>query len=231
MTTKLSEDEKVYQHESFGLAGMHRMAGNVGRLFGSSLENHYSSIRIRVHEAECYHQYGRDRYFPRKEIIEFEFSAVQFAEFVTTSNSGVGIPCTIRRVMGKGRESPPSETSVEAAKVRESFREKMDALAKGMQKGRARAKELLAQKSLKVDERKELADLLDKMFMEVESNTPFMLDQFEEAADRIVGAAKAEVDAFVTQHVMSEGYKSLISKSQEEASATPALPPAPEAKK
>lgn len=218
MSNKLHDDEKVYEHPSYATIGISRIVGNVGKLFGSSLENHYSSIRIRIHESECIHSLGHDRYYPKKEIIEIELSAVQFAEFVTTSNAGVGVPCTIRRMHGKRVEDPPTDVMAEATKIRETFQERMKELANELKTKRKRVDELLAQKVLKVDDRKELASLMHQVMQEVQDNAPFMASQFEEAAERMVGAAKAEVDAFVTHHIMAEGYKSLVSKLEEEKS-------------
>lgn len=210
--TKLTEDEQVFEHESYGTVGISRIVGNVGKLFGSSLENHYSSIRLRIHRAECYHSLGTDRYFNREKLIEVELSAVQFAEFITTSNVSIGVPCTIREFDGKHLPDPPSDVAAEATKIREAFAAKMVSFAAELKESRKRIKELLGQKNLKVSEREELSRLLDRVLMEVESNTPFMASQFEEATEKMAAAAKAEVDAFVTHNVIAEGYKSLVQK-------------------
>lgn len=209
---KLTEDEQVFEHESYGTVGFSRIVGNVGKLFGSSLDEHYSSIRIRVHRAECYHNLGTDRYFNREKLIEIELSAVQFAEFITTSNVSSGVPCTIREFNGKDVPDPPSDMAAEATKIREAFAEKMVNFAATLKEDRKRVKELLSQKNLKVADREELAHLMDRVLMEVESNAPFMASQFEEATEKMTTAAKAEVDAFVTHNVMAEGYRSLTSK-------------------
>ena len=59
---KLHEDEKHFEHESYGMLAFSRITGNSGRLFGSSLPNQGTSIRLRIAQGMRRHALGQDWY-------------------------------------------------------------------------------------------------------------------------------------------------------------------------
>ena len=71
---------------------------------------------------------------------------------------------------------------------------------------------LLEKKSLNKADREEILKKFYMVMMQVKQNVPFMLEQFEEATGKVVTHAKAEVDAFMTHNVMSEGLRALADK-------------------
>lgn len=207
----MSDKEHRETHPSYGMVGISRVSigGSAKmRLFGSSLDRHYSTIRLRIHEAERIHSLGQDRFHARRCVVEIEMSAAQFAEFVTTPNVGDGVPCTIRYVNNERIADPPDGPRVEAEMVREGFDENVRKVA-----ARLDALMKMAAKLEKVApsaaDRKEIAHEIRMARQEIASNLPFMLNQFEEATTRITTAAKAEVEAFVTHAVLSTGLDTL----------------------
>ena len=104
------DDEKVFSHESYGMVQFSRITGRSGRLFGSSLPDQGSFIRLRVVRADRRHHLGRDWYHGESKVLfEADLSNVQFAELITTMNHGQGAPCTLRFCDGKPMEKPPEE--------------------------------------------------------------------------------------------------------------------------
>lgn len=209
----MSDDEVVDKHPSFGMARFTRCQGSPGRLFGSSLERHYSFIKLTVTEAECIHSLGHDRFHAGRILVQVDLSPAQFAELLTTMNVGDGAPCTLRYVAGKRIDPPPEETKLEAEKVRDSFKASLTSLVNTIEADRGELKTMLAKKSLTVDDRQRIEWMLGRVHQAVKANVPFMLDQFEEAADRIVTHAKAEVDAFATHAVMAAGVKAIAARN------------------
>ncbi len=208
---EMSTKEHKETHPSYGMVGISSVS--IGgrskmRLFGSSLDRHYSTIRLRICAAERHHSLGYDHFYAGECVAEVEMSAAQFAEFVTTPNVGSGVPCTIRYLNGTQVEDPPDGPKVEAEMVREGFDEnvkkvasRLDTLTKMVAK--------MEKASPTAAERKAIVEEVRMARQEIASNLPFMLHQFEEATTRITTAAKAEVEAFVTHAVLSTGLDTL----------------------
>ena len=197
------------EHESFGLIAISRVSGG-RRLFGSHLEQHQHFISLTISRAKVIHGLSYDRYHPTRELIEINMSAAQFAEAITSLNSGVGATCTITDVDRVPMEGVPEEAQAEHRKIREGFEAKLaDTVAeldkacedfqtlldnpKGISKGRAR----------------EMMKHLEHARMEIKNNTPFMVDQFRESADRVVTSAKAEIEAFALSVLHRAGMAAL----------------------
>jgi hypothetical protein len=217
------DEESRETHPAYGMIGFSRVTnGGVytkHKLFGSSLDNHPTTIRLQIKHAERQHGLGHDRYYAKGKIVEVELSAGQFAELLTTMNMGDGVPCTIRYADGKPIEEIPAQR-MEVERVREGFEKDMKRVGKKLRTFMDSAKETLAKKNLTKDDREQLMSQLRMFVQEMESNVPFALTSFEEATDKVVNHAKAEVDAFMTTAVMNAGFKSLALQGGE-------IPPVP----
>jgi hypothetical protein len=195
------EDDLIDRHESFGMIGFNRIyGGGKRRLFGSPLRDHGSSMILRIHTAHRRHGLSEDRAFADKQLIEVELSSAQFAALLTTLNHGDGVPCTLKRFDGKQIEEPPDE-EIEVDRIREGFVARMSRFKQYVAKQRKRVDDLVAQGKTTKGVLKEIQSALEQIEQEVESNIPFTLDQFEEATEKIVTTAKAEVDALTALRV------------------------------
>ena len=205
--------EETEEHESYAMVQFSRRHGDPGRLFGSSLKSHESHVTLKVARAKRIHSLGYDRFHAgtRGDIVELDLSAAQFAELLTTMNVGSGVPCTLRYIEGKRIQDPP-DMKLEVEKVQDSFKQDMKDLAEKCDKDVADVTALLEKKSLNKADREEILKKFYMVMMQVKQNVPFMLEQFEEATGKVVTHAKAEVDAFMTHNVMSEGLRALADK-------------------
>lgn len=229
MAVKLNPDEEHEDHESYGLISFSRRTGNPGRLFGSSLQTHEAYITMAVRKGTRISENGHDRYYGniRGDIIEVDMSAAQFAELLTTMNVGMGVPCTVRRVSGKQLEAPP-ETKLEVEKARSEFKRKMGRISQVFTDKRKEAASLLDKKTLTKADKEAILAVLSKVEMEIAHNLPYALDMFEEAAEKVVVHAKAEIEAITTHNVIAEGVRSLAERM---GNNTPQLPAGDETKK
>ena len=50
--------------------------------------------------------------------------------------------------------------------------------------------------------------------MQIRSNVPFVLESFQEATEKVVTHAKAEVEAFTTTRVMAAGVKAIQGQNE-----------------
>jgi len=206
------DDDQEFKHASYGMMQFNRSSGSRGtRLFGSSLKEHYNTVRLRIGSGMLIHGLNHDRYFGSMcgEYIEVELSAAQFAEVLTTMNQGSGIPCTIRYFDGQRVEDPP-EIETEVERIKSSFDGSLKGMVKRMRETKAKIEEITKSASAKA--RDEIRRSLDFMIMQLESNVPFIVDQFNEASSKVVTAAKHEIDAFMQHAIAITGLEGLAAR-------------------
>lgn len=209
--------EKEETHPSYVMVGFSRISGHPGPMFGSSIENHHTFIRLHVARASVQHDLGRDWYHSEhRPIIEVDLSASAFAELLTTMNVASGVPGTMRSFDGK-RVEEPKWIKLESKKVRDAFRDDMEQIAEKAKKLQHDVEQLLAKKNLTQADRNLVSEAMRMIVQQIGSDAPFMLKQFEEAAEKVVAAAKAEVDSFMTHAITAAGMKALDMAPQTES--------------
>ena len=199
---------KNSSHESYGMIGVSRVTcrPNVN-LFGSSIK-HSNTVRLRIKKAEVIIDLHTDWYGGKKELIEVELSPTQYAEMLTSMNIGDGVPCTIRHINRDRMADPPE------VKQRQIFEEEFEKdvhKIKEVCKDNAKeiSKILLKKGSITVVERKKIDVMVKMLLQDVNSNLPFIQRSFNESIDKTILEAKGEVEAFVTNKVLSLGIKGL----------------------
>ena len=203
-------NSKETTHPAYGIASFHRICGNAGNLFGSSVDcDHYVEMEISSGveiESDSYHSY-----LPTgKPHIRVAFSPAQFAELITSMNIGFGVPCTIKEIAGERIDRIPDEIHVnELDRQKDNFKQQMKELSENLHKAQNRIKELLSLPRLTKEQKDELRNVLYKGIQDIDSNIPFYMELFDEATDNIIQEAKAEIDATVHNCVLNAGIKAL----------------------
>ncbi|CAE7860177.1 unnamed protein product [Symbiodinium microadriaticum] len=182
------------------MIGAYRTQGGDGKLFGSSI-NHMHSIRISIKRAEKHRDLNEDRYYGKEQLVEVELSPSQFAQFITSMNIGDGVPCTLRRVAGKGMEPCPEVNERET--FEKEFKEKIAELTVKMDEIVAQVKEVFEKKNVNKGDRAKVLHDLQMLMQELQLNLPFVQSQFNEAMDKTVREAKGEFEAFMAQRMNS----------------------------
>lgn len=205
------DDEVTYEHPSYGMISFNRVT-NSGQqvLFGSPINRHYSSVRLRIHQGRRRHHLKHDRFSAAEmaPFVDVEMSAAQFAEAITNMNAGDGVPCTIRSVNGRMVEDPPL-TPLEVEKIRQSFAEDMKDLGNMLARSIERADELLKKKSLTKQDKEEIIAELRLASSHFASNKKFAVDSFQEATEKIVTSAKVEIEATFQTMIRNAGINAL----------------------
>lgn len=199
-------------HPAYGMAVFSRasIGGLKGknRLFGSSIDS-LNIISLTICEAEIYHRLGSDHFMGNKEIIRVDMTEHQFAQLLTTMNSGDGVPVTIAHVNGK-RTPPLPDTKVEAAKIVDKFRENIEKWKKQLTTTTVEVEAILAKKgALTIEEKKRVVELTSDLVQKIENHSSFLLDQFDESVSGVIGQAKAEVEGFVNAAIQKTGLQAL----------------------
>ena len=207
-----SDNETIFEHESYVLVNFSRTHGSPGPLFGSALEQHGTFITLKVSKGVRIHDnnHGYDRYFGSMsgDILEIAFSASQFAELLTTMNVGCGVPGTLRRFQNKGVPTPPA-TPTETSKIQENFDRRIKDLTGSTKKLEKDIEELLASTELSKKDIEAIRGKVRSLTREVCDNAPYMIESFAEAVEKTVTSAKTEIDSFYTTAVMGAGLKAL----------------------
>lgn len=197
-------------HESFGLLQISRVQSTGTRLFGSHLEGHSHYIVLNVHRAVISHGLSSDRQHPTNQLIQISMSGAQFAEAITSLNSGVGAPCTIERVLGTPMESVPTEAQPEHRKIRDGFENNIAEKTENLRKLHGEMEEIIATgKTISKSRAKEMLWVVNRAWKLLDDSAPFVIDQFRRSADRVVTSAKADVEAFASHVLQRTGMAAL----------------------
>lgn len=197
------------EHPSYGMISFSRTTGGNPNMFGSDIE-HSNKITVRIAHGIRDRGYSRDWYHSKGGIVEVDMTYHQYAEAISSMNMGDGVPCTIRRIQGKGviEECPPQV--IETEKVNAELEKAIQAATSALDASLAMSKaQLESSKPPTKKERQELFDALEKARRELNSNIPFIQDSFKENMDGVVLDAKMNVEAFVANKIHSLGLKGL----------------------
>jgi hypothetical protein len=179
-------------HPAFGLIGASRVRSNATTLFDSDIV-HHNTVLVRIKAASRKRDLHRDWIYGNKEYIEVELSEAQWASFVSSMNSGDGVPCTVRHRDGEVMPSFPHdprlgysirEAKEAAATAFEDIKEAMDAFDALDPKSPAAV-------------RREAVSRLRSTIRNAESNVTFAGKSLVEMTENVVQRARADVEAFV----------------------------------
>lgn len=203
----MKNEEKKYEHPSFGMLSLSRIHGKSGYLFGSEIQSD-NFIELTLSEGEMNRELSNDWFFARKPLFKVKMSANQFSELITTLNVGSGVPVTIEEVLGERIEQC---TDMESKKTytHNQFRQRMAELMVDINKRWKQAEKIIDKKTLTKDDQRELKLFYDKLTTEVKSNIPFFVKCFQEVMDKVVLDAKTEIDSALLRVVVDAGIKAL----------------------
>ena len=200
----LERIEEVKEHPSFGLVGLsRRTSSGVTPLFGSNIQ-HQHTITLTIKRAENNRHLNRDWFHGREQLIEIELSGSQFSELITSFNMGDGVPCTIRQIGNKSLPDPPYENPIDI--FQKEFASKMNNLGIECQSLIEDCLKMLKEKATigKAD-RDFIAKSIASLMQQIQSNVPFVAEQFNESMNKTVSQAKTEIETFVTNKMISIG--------------------------
>jgi hypothetical protein len=198
---------KRYSHPAMVTVSFHRVQGQTS-LFGSTIK-HNNYVTLSIQRAELNRSLSSDwihaSHIP---LIEVDLSPYQFAELITTLNTGSGIPGTLKSLQGEHFESPELPTKAQHFKeeMTEAFKKNLKDLLDAQKEVKA---SLSDDKPLGKRKREEILYKIDSLERLVQSTLPFILDRFSEQMENTVTEAKSAVDAFVNHTIVETGLEAL----------------------
>ena len=201
--------EPRIEHPSFGVVTVHRTTcrGKGMHLFQSPLQ-HSHIISLAIHGASNQRQHNRDWVMPEEQHVQVYMSMSQFGQMISSAGQGEGTPCTIARLNGVGIPSLRGEGT------RETFEGEIKSACKKVgnlaSETERKAIELLSKKTITKGDVRELLEGIAKVSMELQSNLPFIQEQFDNAMDKSLNVAKTEIEHFAAEALRRAGIKSMI---------------------
>lgn len=178
-------------HPAWGLVGASRVQSSPpgASLFDSEIR-HQHYVIVRLSTASRRRDLNRDWTHAEKQIVEIAMSEAQWASFVSSMNTGDGVPCTITRRELEAVPGVPDES-----RLAESMSEVRDAGEQAVAKVRE-AFATYEEKHTKGNLRS-LGFAIDNM----PANMEFAAKSLTEHAENIVQKARADIEAMVLAKV------------------------------
>jgi len=182
-------------HPSYGTISFNQAQGGKNALFGSSIK-HNNVIILKICHAEKHRSNATDYVFSRGTIVEAYMSATQFADAITGHGSGGEAPVTLQFTEKDGRIDQPLFDN-KREQFEAEFTKRAGEIIKRIEETISKAKDKRAPQWLVHDME------ITKGWLQ--SNIPFLAEQFAEEMDKTVTEAKAEVEAYISGKVLQTG--------------------------
>lgn len=185
-------------HPAWVLVGASRVSHSPpgGVLFDSDLR-HQHYVVVRVRRATRKRDLNRDWKYGRETIVEFSMSEAQWASFVSSMNSGDGVPATL--VWDATQDNPEVPAMPFAPRLQVSMDEVHGAAAAAQ----AKVEEAFAAYA----EKKNAANLraLEIAIGHMTPNMDFAAQSLSEHAENVVQRARVDIEAFMMQRAQQLG--------------------------
>jgi hypothetical protein len=178
-------------HPAYAQIGASRSQGGQTVLYGSDfVHNGYMSVRI--YPSQKQRSLSRDWFSASvTPYIEVMMTEAQWATFVSTPNSGMGVPCTMSYRNGEQIPAIPEPV------------DRVEQFSGEMSKTQAAALRYCEEMSATIEElpvaeknKKALRSRLHMIQMTIDKNVPFVAKQFSEHVEKTAERAKIEVHAY-----------------------------------
>lgn len=217
MQPKLVKENKLhgdtYQHPAFGQITVSRVSGSMN-LYGSELQ-HRGFVSIRIHTSELVRNLHQDWHHPREAFVEVALSEHQWAAFVSSFQSGSGVPCTIRsgpKDLSNWERKPEITLMNKHEMAQKELKDSAKDLTERMEKGLAALSALAEGKgAVSKTEFKTILKDLGLATGAVVHNLPFHVEQHKEMMENHVQAARSEVEGMLSHVVRQAGLEHLQS--------------------
>jgi hypothetical protein len=185
-------------HPAWVVVGASRVSHSPpGAVLFDSDVRHQHYVVVQVSEAGRNRSLHQDRVRDGKKIVEFSMSEAQWASFVSSMNSGTGVPATLN--FRESADDPQVPGMPYDPRLAESLNEVRDAATE--------ASEKVAQAFAAYKEKKTVGNLrhLEATIANMPSNVEFAAKSLSEHAENVVQRAKADIEAYVVNKASQLG--------------------------
>lgn len=194
------------QHPSFAVAVVNRVTTTGAVMFQSDVV-HREFIRLTIHTASRVRDLNHDWVHPEKEVVEIRMSLAQWGSLISSMGIGSGVPVTLVWTQQDGKiEEPAWEprmaenvTEVKAAigNMLSHSRENLATLVDAIEQKRG-AKAI-----------RDALRMLSISLEYAEGNSEFAIKTLTDAAERVVGQARSDIEASILAALAATGAQSI----------------------
>jgi hypothetical protein len=201
-------NRETESHPAYGVAVITLPNSSSGQSMFGSETKHRQTVCISVFQADVERSLSNDWTHQRGLICEFEMTHSQFASLITNPGNGCGVPVTLQRHRGGPIiDCPmilPNATTNDTFKneIKEAARERVE----GLLKETTKLDELIESGKLSKKELREIAKELRRHCGQFGGSVAFVVDQAEEAFEKIVEKSKVEIESFIDNKARKIGY-------------------------
>ena len=212
--TEREKNRETSRHPAFGTITLTQSVGAEETLFGSEIK-HGRQIRIAISTARLVRNLSSDWIHPEARIIDIAMSQAQFAQFITSVGNGDGTPVTIKWLKDAGAipgiEMEENKLEIHRREIVETVKESAQEMSNLVNRLGA----MIDDGRLSKKELKEIQHSLRCLTDNLPSNMAFSVKMAEESLEKVVSAAKIEVESYI-QMVSPRltGQNSIINASQ-----------------
>ncbi len=190
-------------HESYGQIRVVKFTGNGCEFFGSDIV-HSGGITLEISRCSVDEKYNSKFFHEEEELIRVQMSNSQYVDMITSAMNTQGVPCTLIRT--ENRRVPQIshvEDKVEKFKrsmqdTQATYRKQIDSIIEKLSTGTLGKRKVA-----------ELTGDLKLLQSHIKSNTPFVMDCFEEQMESTITEAKQSVSLYVDSKVQALGIEHL----------------------
>lgn len=196
-----------FEHPAFGQIGASRVSGDT-TLYGSDFIHHHF-VKISINRSQLNRDLSRDWEFAREELVEVWLSEAQWASFVCSMNVGMGVPCTLNRVMGERMPAIPlrKQENVVRRELKETIAEAALTIQQTIDSINGELGTALSDKK-----KRAILEHLNRLERVMSDHLPFAARSFEKLMEKTVEKAKVEVNAYMQNAVVRAGLEVLGGK-------------------
>lgn len=191
------------EHPAYALIGASRVSSTPGAVLFDSDIQHGHSVIVHISTASRRRANNHDHTYAEKQLIEVQMSEAQWASFVSSMNTGPGVPCTMLRREGEMIPGLPY-----APRLAESMKEVRGAAEKYTQN--------IADAFAAYEEKKTAENLrsLRAAIENAPANMAYVAESLTEHAENVVQRARVDVESMVTAKAEQVGLPSELGKIQ-----------------
>lgn len=183
-------------HDSMGLLHFSRWSSSHSQSFFGSDLKHDRGIRLTIMGAGLERSLNADRYFEQDLILSADLTEAQFAEMITTLNTGTGVPITLKSFRDGDIVIPAPLPDVPKGElVLSEARNKAKQGVSDLRSVLSSMRELLDKGNLRKGAIKQLINELENAIAKFDDHVPFMLQQFQRTVEKMVLDATATIRA------------------------------------
>lgn len=201
------QDRQEISHPAFAQISAGRVSGGAV-LYGSDFQ-HQHYIRIRISPSTLMRSLSNDwAHASLQRYIEVDLSEAQWAQFVSSMNTGGGTQCTLSDLNGEMVPGIPAPT-----KRRDQFKSEAVAACREAFAAIDELQAALEDAKLSQKARDDLNKRAESIRSRLTGSLPFVLDQFAEHMETTVEHAKVEINAFALREVTRLGIEQLAGEA------------------